>query len=755
MTDLRFGLTKQAIEMLDCSYNELLKITVEETEEAMGKLYVISNTVLAWLEYDRQELVVIRLVRYMYHVRHNLDNACEDMYMFLRLFFWMYHYDTSEPCTEEEYFEVQELGKIFNRLCYYFHQRSAVFTARDCVTTMRLVAAYYHGCHVDNDSMHRVREAEMMLYDAIAHDMARQSEVISFIDADEVFKKEANKGWTQVMDYVERRSKYFEKKKTSNELEEIDRERIRKEEPMEQKVQEELPVNSIRCDKCGKVISKYEGSVFDETNEHWCRECANEFLEEHDDYIRCYQCSTIVPKDEATKDYAGDWFCEECTENFLTTCEECGDVVWADDCHWIESEEREVCNACFDRYYETCTHCGKTFRRSDMNEVNGEYYCDNCYDELFVECHECGETISVESARVDDYGDYYCEDCYRRTVCGILPYHDDSVEFEVNYMPGEDELNEVTIGIEHEVGCDREDKADNAKQVIARMNQRFEYENVALFEDSSVEGFEIVSQPMTVRYFKEKFLPQYEKTMEWMENAGMVGTDEGGMHIHFRIPCLDRVMVARLNNVLYGNQKDSDHDILQTISRRTPSEFNRWCSTGGRCYSTKQLLDSPHLYRCTCGVRNTVLNYDSSRTDTYELRMFNSTLDRDEYVASVEFVLALVDFVREDDGRGPYVTLRDFIVFINEHQKDYPAIHKQLDILDVFQELYIEPKRITKVRPKSEVETKIEVDTETLNEAFNSLYPDGVEDDLFTPLQITESERNWIAQTVDEIFSGV
>ena len=386
MTDLRFGLTKQAIETLDYSYNELLKITAEETEEAMGKLYVIANTVLAWLEYDHQELVVIRLVRYIYNVRHNLDNACEDMYTFLRLFFWMYHYDTSEPCTEEEYFEVQELGKIFNRLCYYFHQRSAVFTRLDCVKTMRLVAAYYHGCHVDNDSLHRVREAEMMLYDAIAHDMARQSEVISFIDADEIFTEEeyfevqelgkifnrlcyyfhqrsavftrldcvkmmwlitsyyygchinndsmhvineaknlfsdacyhvseedifigaANKGWTQVMDYVERRSKYFEKKKTSNELEEIDRERIRKEEPMKEKVQEELPANMVICDKCGKVISKYEGSVFEETDEHWCRECANEFLEEHDDYVRCYQCSTIVPKDKATKDSAGDWF---------------------------------------------------------------------------------------------------------------------------------------------------------------------------------------------------------------------------------------------------------------------------------------------------------------------------------------------------------------------------------------------------------------------------------------------------------------
>ena len=33
MTDLRFGLSEQGIEMLDYSYRELLKITVEETEE--------------------------------------------------------------------------------------------------------------------------------------------------------------------------------------------------------------------------------------------------------------------------------------------------------------------------------------------------------------------------------------------------------------------------------------------------------------------------------------------------------------------------------------------------------------------------------------------------------------------------------------------------------------------------------------------------------------------------------------------------
>ena len=695
-----FQISAEEAQVLNKAYNELMLLDKRSEDSILPMLTINCKAKMAVPLYS-EEATFLRLVRYIYDNRADLDKVHEKMYRFLFAFFWMYHYDSSTPCHEEELYEVVELGRLFDDLGYFYRQDSAVITQLDCMIMMKNIAEYYGGGVRDNDILHKV-------YDAIGDFKA----AIDTRDDKLVSQSHANNGWHSVMDYVEQRERKLNRERISDELKE-------------------------------KEIERKEDSMVDMIEDDGI------------EMVSCSVCGEKIPVDEAITDADGDYYCERCADEWTAICDNCCERVYTDKMVWIEDEEDYVCDDCFDRYYETCENCGKHHRRSDMNEVNGEYYCDKCYDELFVECHECGETISVDDARVDDYGDYYCEDCYRRAVCGILPYHDDSVEFEVNYMNGEDYLNEVTIGIEHEVGCDSEDKADNAKQVLARMNQRAEYENVALFEDSSVEGFEIVSQPMTVRYFREKFLPQYEKTMEWMENAGMVGTDEGGMHIHFRIPCLDRVMVARLANVLYGNQKDTDHDILQVISRRTPSEFDRWCSTGGRCYSTKQLLDSPHLYRCTCGVRNTVLNYDSSRTDTYELRMFNSTLDRDEYVASVEFVLALVDFAREDDGRGPYVTLRDFIVFINEHQKDYPAIHKQLDILDVFQELYIEPKRITKVRPESEVETKIEVDTETLDEAFNSLYPDGVEDNLFEPLQLTGVERNWIAQTVDEIFSGV
>ena len=754
MTDLRFGLTEQAIETLDCSYNELLKITVEETEEAMGKLYVIANTVLAWLEYDRQELVVIRLVRYIYHVRHNLDNACEDMYMFLRLFFWMYHYDTSEPCTEEEYFEVQELGKIFNRLCYYFHQRSAVFTRLDCVKMMRLVAAYYHGCHVDNDSLHRVREAEMMLYDAIAHDMARQSEVISFIDADEIFKEEANKGWTQVMDYVERRSKYFEKKKTSNELEEIDRERIRKEEPMKEKVQDELPANMVICDKCGKVISKYEGSVFEETNEHWCRECANEFLKEHDDYVRCYQCSTIVPKDKATKDSAGDWFCQECADNYLTICDDCGRIIWAEDCYWVESEEIQICPSCYDARYASCTVCGSIHRVSDMQEYDGEYYCNRHFEETFTTCDECGEIIPIDDAHdIDGYN--YCDSCYEEKRGSIFSWHDDKVRYHVNNMPGEDYLNEITIGIEHEVGCYEGRAGEYSNELYDIMNaERGTYDNMYICNDSSVEGFEIISQPMTIRYFNEVYFPKYLEAFEYMKSHNFTGEDEGGMHIHFRIPCLNKNMVARLNNIIYGTMDDIE--ILTRISRRTCSSFERWCDARDRKYSTQEILDrfgSPDrtpIYKAVDG-RNVTLNWDSSRTETYELRMFNSTIDVQEYLASVEFVIALTDFVRMDTEFGVYTTLRQFVDYINHNKVKYPHIDMELEKLDVYDTYGIRRIENTSLidRELDDFDVKdIKID----DEAFSTLYPDGV-DDTFPNL--SETDRLWIDNVVEDIFSRV
>ena len=743
MTDSRFGLSEQGIEIMDYSYNELLKITVEETEEAMGKLYVIANTVLAWLEYDRQELVVIRLVRYIYNVRHNLDNACEDMYMFLRLFFWMYHYDTSKPCTEEEYFEVRELDKIFYRLRFFFMQGSAVFTKRDCVNMMYLIASYYHGCHIDNDSMHRIKEAETLLYTSLLY------------ETEEIFQEEANKGWLQVMDYVEERSRYFEKKKTSNELEEIDRERIRKEEPMKEMVQDELPVNSIRCDKCGKVISKYEGSVFDETNEHWCRECANEFLEEHDDYIRCYQCSTIVPKDEATLDSAGDWFCQECADNYLTTCDDCGRIVWVEDCYWVDSEEIQICPNCYDARYASCTVCGSIHRVSDMQEYDDEYYCERCFEERFTTCDECGETIPIDDAHdIDGYN--YCDSCYEEKRGSIFSWHDDKVRYHVNNMPGEDYLNEVTIGIEHEVGCYEDRAGEYSNDLYYIMNkERGTYDNIYICTDSSVEGFEIISQPMTIRYFNEVYFPKYLEAFDYMKSHSFNGEDEGGMHIHFRIPCLNKYMVARLNNIIYGTMDDIE--ILTRISRRTCSSFERWCDAHDRKYSTQEILhrfDSsaiPTIYRAVDG-RNVALNWDSSRTETYELRMFNSTMDVQKYLASVEFVIALTDFVRIDTEFGVYTTLRQFVDYINHNKVKYPHIDMELEELDVYDTYGIRRANNTSLIDMELDDFDVK-DIKIDDEAFSSLYPDGVVEDTFPNL--SETDRLWIDNVIEDVFSRV
>ena len=746
MTDLRFGLTEQAIETLDYNYNELLKITVEETDEVMGKLYVIANTVLAWLEYDRQELVVIRLVKYIYNVRTHADNACKEMYMFLRLFFWMYHYDTSEPCTEEEYFEVQELGKIFDRLCYYFHQRSAIFTRLDCVKMMWLITSYYYGCHINNDSMHMINEAKSLFSDACYH-----------VSEEDIFIGAANKGWTQVMNYVEERSRYFEKKKTSNELEEIDRERIRKEEPMEEKVQEELPANMVICDKCGKVISKYEGSVFEETDEHWCRECANEFLKEHDDYVRCYQCSTIVPKDKATSDYTGDWFCQECADNYLTTCDECGRIVWAEDCYWVDSEGIQVCPSCYDARFASCTVCGSIHRVSDMQEYDGEYYCNRHFEESFTTCDECGEIIPIDDAHdVDGYN--YCDSCYEERRGNIFSWHDDKVRYHINNMPGEDYLNEVTIGIEHEVGCYEDRAGEYSNDLYYIMNkERGTYDNIYICSDSSVEGFEIISQPMTIRYFNEVYFSKYLEAFEYMKSRNFTGEDEGGMHIHFRIPCLNKNMVARLNNIIYGTMDDIE--ILTRISRRTCSSFERWCDARDRKYSTQEILDrfgSPDrapVYKAADG-RNVALNWDSSRTETYELRMFNSTMDVQEYLASVEFVIALTDFVRIDTEFGVYTTLRQFVDYINHNKVKYPHIDMELEKLDVY-----DTYGIQRVEPASLITVDVP-DIKIDDEAFSTLYPNGVDfafpdvaEDTFPNL--SETDRLWIDNVIEDIFSRV
>ena len=131
--------------------------------------------------------------------------------------------------------------------------------------------------------------------------------------------------------------------------------------------------------------------------------------------------------------------------------------------------------------------------------------------------------------------------------------------------------------------------------------------------------------------------------------------------------------------------------------------------------------------------------------------MFNSTMDVQKYLASVEFVIALTDFVRIDTEFGVYTTLRQFVDYINHNKVKYPHIDMELEELDVYDTYGIRRADNTSLIDMELDDFDVK-DIKIDDEAFSSLYPDGV-DDTFPNL--SETDRLWIDNVIEDVFSRV
>lgn len=152
----------------------------------------------------------------------------------------------------------------------------------------------------------------------------------------------------------------------------------------------------MQCTNC-----EHEATI--EYNGEWyCQECFDDL------FVECDGCGAHV-LEEDVHEMNGQWFCDECAEN-MEQCEECGSYYDRDDMRY---EDGYYCEECFDNIFDTCWHCDTVCARDNMYEGrNGRMYCESCFNELFVECEDCGETISRDGAYYSEDGEAYCSDCY-------------------------------------------------------------------------------------------------------------------------------------------------------------------------------------------------------------------------------------------------------------------------------------------------------------------------------------------------------
>ena len=402
-----------------------------------------------------------------------------------------------------------------------------------------------------------------------------------------------------------------------------------------------------------------------------------------DNKKECPICGQIIDliNDEYVFHDDGEYYHEDCfNENFIK-CDECGKIVPREETTYLNEYDKYVCDNCLDTYYYRCDHCDSYVHQDNVYWGRDERpYCEDCFNEYFTICENCDETIWRDDAYYDSDGYAYCPDCWHNRQGIIYDYHDSSVEYIPKYLDDIDRnenYNEL-YGLELEIG---DDYCETAEGLQSLMN-----DDVVLMHDGSVDGYEMISMPISRQYFYKEFIPRLDKGLQYLRRNDARGHNKGGIHIHFKQ--FNRgLQTANAVQILYGDV--ADLKIWLAISQRREGSLERWASMTNNNNTPKEILEFG--YRTAMSESNyhgTALNYDS-RTETHELRIFNSNLRLERVIKNMECLFALEDYIKLlDDLTG---TTRGYLKYILDHAEKYPYLLGFLvekNILDMAEKFY-------------------------------------------------------------------
>ena len=350
-------------------------------------------------------------------------------------------------------------------------------------------------------------------------------------------------------------------------------------------------------------------------------------------------------------------------------CPICGEIVNIEDDDFMVHDGEYYHNECFDDNFSFCDECQEYYPNDEITylESYDRHVCDNCLERDYYQCNECDEYIATEDVYWGCDDRPYCEECYNST---IKSYHDSSVEYLPMYLNDEDRNinHDELYGLELEITGNR-DTAERFQEIMG--------DTVVLMRDGSVDGYEMVSMPLSKEFFYNKFVPLLDEGLKYLRDNGMTGHNGGGIHIHFK-QFESGMQVANATQILYGS--DNDLIVWRMINQRRKSNMS-WCSQSRPWHDPQEILDEDLLYPCGDSNHGTALNYDY-RTGTHELRIFNSNLRLERVIKNMECLFALQDYVRANtqlicDTKG-------FIKFIAENSNKYPYLVDFMDEKNIF-----------------------------------------------------------------------
>jgi len=297
--------------------------------------------------------------------------------------------------------------------------------------------------------------------------------------------------------------------------------------------------------------------------------------------------------------------------------------------------------------------------------------CPVCSDAQYATCEGCLNIFNTDALHHTESGTY-CERCIERNrYRGAIREYDYTPDFKFHCDVGETTTRETPfIGIELEIeaDCDADDGADH-RLTLLKDAAAVKAAHPAMYcvHDGSINnGFEIVTHPMTFRYF-DAHRKEFSALLAEMARKGYTSYQSGrcGIHIHVSKAAFGNWHLYKLMHFVY-----TQPEFIRAISQRTTESIRRWASLHGEqseLHMLPSIAKSKYAFEKYYAIN---LLHDN----TIEFRMFRGTLNRDSFFKNVEFIHALWSFTRNNTLSS--MTAAQFAKFVSSNRKQYKHLHE-------------------------------------------------------------------------------
>jgi len=115
------------------------------------------------------------------------------------------------------------------------------------------------------------------------------------------------------------------------------------------------------------------------------------FFNKNKDTFICHACRREYSQEIMLTGLNDEYYCEDCWHDAFVYCEHCNELIWAEDCYWVD--DQCLCEDCYNEKYISCEYCGEHVEKENVFEIKTShglvYSCKRCCIENAYKCQFC------------------------------------------------------------------------------------------------------------------------------------------------------------------------------------------------------------------------------------------------------------------------------------------------------------------------------------------------------------------------------